>query len=659
MGKSRKLVSTLVIAAISITVSAAVKLPVIFQSNMVLQRDKVVAIWGFGDVGEKAAIIFKDQTYTSVTGNDGKWLIQLPVQKAGGPYDILVKGKTNSVELKNVLFGDVWICGGQSNMQFTLDQIGYIPKDTVAIGKSDIRIFTASVDMDYVPKDDLLGGTWVEASAASIKYFSATAYFFGKFLYDSLNVPIGLVSDNLGATSIETWMSPEALSKFPQFDNFYKEYLATGKSFKEVTEAFERIKTDWEANYYWKGQGIEKKWYLPETDISDWKTMEIPSWWEDEGLSDFDGAVWFRKTFDLPKDFTDESYPLYLNQIDDYDMVWVNGQKVGESFGNQNWRNYSIPANILKPEGNTIVVRVFDAGGKGGMYSNAIWGNKILLGKWLYKTDDKIDASKFPEPHVVNVSPFSTPVVLYNGNIAPISSLAIKGFIWYQGESNASRAEEYRELFPAFINDWRAHFNQGDLPFLFVQLANYMQEVTVPQESSWAELRDAQAEALKLPNTGMACIIDIGEAFDIHPKNKMDVGKRLGLAAMQVAYNRDIVCKGPTYKSLEIKDDKIIIQYEKNTDNLLTKDKYGYIKGFAIAGNDKKFYWARAYIKDNKVYVYCDDVKNPVAVRYAWSDNPGPIDLYNKSGLPAVPFRTDNWPLSTSGKVFSENPWEF
>jgi len=659
MGINKKIIGTLLIAAISITTSAAIKLPVIFQSNMVLQRDKVVDIWGFGNAGEKAVISFKGQAFNAVTEKDGKWLIQLPAQKAGGPYDIIVKGKTNTIELRNVLFGDVWICGGQSNMQLTLDQIGYIPKDTAAISHSDIRIFTASIDMDYVPKDDLKGGTWKEASAESIRYFSATAYFFGKFLRDSINVPIGLISDNLGATTVETWMSAEALSKFPQFSNYYKEYLEPAKSFKEVTEAFEKIKPDWQTNYYWKGQGLDKKWYLPETDISDWKTMEVPSWWEDNGLADFDGAIWFRKTFDRPKDFAGDSLPLYLNQIDDYDMVWVNGHKVGEGYGNQNWRNYKIPANILKAQENVIIIRVFDAGGKGGMYSNAIWGNKILLGKWFYKPDDKIDAEKFPKPHVVNVSPFSTPAVLYNGNIAPITSLAIKGFIWYQGESNASRAKEYRDLFPALIYDWRAHFKQGDLPFLFVQLANYMQEVSEPKESSWAELRDAQAAALKLPNTGMACTIDIGDANDIHPKNKMEVGNRLGVAALKVAYNQDLVSKGPTYESMAIKDEVVLIKYEKGTDNLIAKDKYGYIKGFAIAGNDKKFFWAKAFIKDNKVYVSCNEVTNPVAVRYAWSDNPGTIDLYNKSGLPAVPFRTDNWPLSTSEKVFSENPWEF
>ena len=654
----KKLFLLIVISIATVNVFAAIRLPVIFKSSMVLQRDKEVKVWGFGDAAEKVEVNFKGQLYNTVTGKDGKWSVKLAAQTAGGPYNITFKGKANTVELTNILFGDVWICGGQSNMQYTLDQIGYSPTDTAAARNEKLRIFTVSIGMDYVPTDDLSGGTWNVASAEAIKYFSATAYFFGKFLSDSLQVPIGLISDNLGATSVETWMSAEALSTFPQFNSFYKTYLAPAKSFKEITAAFEKNKPEWQAKYYLKGQGIENKWYLPETNVADWKTMEIPAWWEDKGLADFDGAVWFRKTFDLPQNFKEEAFRLALNQIDDYDMVWVNGQKVGEGYGNQSWRNYSVPANILKPKDNVIVARVFDAGGKGGMYSNAIWGNPILLGQWLYKADDKIDAATFPKPVVVNASPFSTPAILYNANIAPITSLAIKGFIWYQGESNAPRASEYKELFPAFINDWRKQFKQGDLPFLFVQLANYMNEVATPQQSDWAELRDAQAAALQLPNTGMATIIDIGEAGDIHPKNKWDVGRRLAQAALRVAYKKDVVSSGPTYKSMEVNNGTITLYFAKTTGKLVTKDKYGYVHGFAVAGIDNIFYWAKASIKDNTVIVTCDEVKNPLAVRYAWSDNPGVIDLYNAEGLPAVPFRTDSLPLKTAGKVYSDNPWE-
>ena len=654
-----KIAMFLIISCLSLSAHATIKLPVIFQSNMVLQRDKEISIWGFGDPGEKVDININENIYKAITGKDGKWMIKLSPQAAGGPYNILVKGKDNSIELKNILFGDVWICGGQSNMQFTVRETGISLKDSLAYKNKNIRIFTASIGMDYVPAKDLSGGTWQEVNAETIKNFTAVGYFFGKLLNDSIHIPIGLISDNLGATSVETWMSAQALSTFPQFKNYYKEYLQPQKSFAEITADFTKMKPLWEKNYYLKGIGIEEKWYLPETDISDWKTMEIPSWWEDKGLANFDGAVWFRKSFDLPENFNSDNLRLALNQIDDYDLVWINGEKVGEGFGNLNWRNYSIPAKILKPKNNIIVVRVFDAGGKGGMYSNAIWGNSILLGNWFYKKGNQIDAATFTRPHVVNVSPFSTPAVLYNANIAPLINLAIKGVIWYQGEANAPRAEEYKKLFPAMIKDWRTKFNQGDFPFLFVQLANYMQESKSPQESDWAELRDAQKAALQLPNTAMALAIDIGEADDIHPKNKMEVGHRLGLAALKVAYQKDIISQGPTYDRMEIRKDSVIIHYKKNTDNLITKDKYGYIRGFEIAGKDNKFHWAKAFIKNNKVLIISTNVPKPVSVRYAWSDNPGKTDLYNVSGLPAVPFRTDTLPFKTAGKVFSENPWDY
>ncbi len=651
------LVAVLFLSSMAYATYATVKLPVIFQSNMVLQRDKEVSIWGYGEANENVTVLFKGAVYKTITDNTKKWSVKLPAQQAGGPFDIVIKGKQNTVSLQNILFGDVWVCGGQSNMQYTIAQIGYKPTED-DIKQRQIRVFNATIDVDYIPKEDLTGGTWSEVSETTLPNYSATAFFFGKSLHDSLQVPIGLLSVNLGATAIETWMSAKALEEFPQFQEYYKAYLAPAKSKETINKEFEKIKSSWETKHYLKGNGLKQKWYLPETDVSDWKTMNIPAWWQDKGEENFNGAVWFRKTFDLPENHQGDTFHLVLNQIDDYDITWVNGHKVGESYGNLNWRYYSVPKNILKPTGNVIVVRVFDIGGKGGIYSNAIWGNPIVLGDWLYKKDYKINAEKFPKPHVVNISPFVSPSVLYNANISPITSLKIKGFIWYQGESNANRAEEYRALFPALIKDWRNSFKQGNLPFLFVQLANYQAEDVQPSESDWAELRDAQSSVLNMANTGMATAIDIGEAHDIHPRNKMDVGKRLGMGALRVAYNRNIVSQGPTYKSKEIKGDSIIIHYQDGTNQLVSKNKYGYVSGFAIAGSDNKFYWAKAYIKDNKVVVYSNQVKNPINVRYNWTNNPGVTDLYNAQDFPALPFKTDNLPYQTSGAKYSTEPWK-
>ncbi|HVU58944.1 MAG TPA: sialate O-acetylesterase [Puia sp.] len=629
---------------------ADVRLPKIFGDDMVLQRDKPCAIWGMADKKEKISVTIEGVAYATVAGNDGKWKVILPAHAAGGPYQLSIKGK-NTVLLNNVLFGDVWVCGGQSNMQFRVSELAYKETDSVHDNNSRIRIFTAGLGLDYVPQDTLTGGQWKVASVASIQSFSAVAWFFGRYVQEHTGVPVGLISDNLGATSVEEWMSPEALHAFPQFEVYYREYLAGGQSFSTMTKAFEKMKPEWEKNYYKKDDpGFEQQWYLPGTDTSGWKTMELPGYWEDKGLADYNGSVWFRRSFDVPVGYKKEGMWVGIGQVDDYDITYVNGHKVGESFGNQNYRNYFVPDSLLKPAGNTVVVRVFDAGGKGGIYTqfwSPQWG-----GKWQYKPGIKIDAAHFVKPHVVNAYLFGTPSILYNGCIAPITQLAIKGVIWYQGEGNAGRAEEYRQLFPAMITDWRKQFGQGNFPFLFVQLANYYPEATVPGGSTWAELREAQEMTLKLPNTGVATAIDIGDANDIHPKNKMDVGRRLGIAAMKVAYGQDSVHVSPMYDHMENRGDSIAVFFSGGAEELVTHNKYGYVSGFSIAGADSVFHWARAYIKGNGVVVYSPDVRHPVAVRYAWADNPGQLDLYNRSGLPALPFRTDDWPGVTAGKQF-------
>ncbi len=372
--------------------------------------------------------------------------------------------------------------------------------------------------------------------------------------------------------------------------------------------------------------------------------MSLPCYWEDNGLPDFDGSVWFEKKFDLPANFNEKNYLINLGKADDYCMAWVNGHKIGESYGNQNTASFLVPDSFLIKKGNELVVRVFDAGGLGGLY-NMFW-DPTFSGLWKYKPGRKITASEFLKPLVVN---------LFNANIAPLTNLTIKGFIWYQGESNTDRAKEYQSLFPAFIKDWRNHFKQGDLPFLFVQLASFKKEPLIPVESKWAELREAQAKALYLPNTGMATAIDIGDALDIHPGNKHDVGKRLGLAALKVAYGVNTVQTSPMCQSFTFSGDSILLHFEKGQE-IVTKDKQGNIRGFAIAGADKIFHWAKAMIRNNSVIVYHPLLKSPVAVRYAWADNPGSLDLYNAQNQPVLPFRTDNWKEITNDVYFRLNP---
>ncbi|MEQ9423494.1 MAG: sialate O-acetylesterase [Cyclobacteriaceae bacterium] len=635
---------------------ADVTLAKIFGDNMVLQRDTVVTLWGWADPNEKIKISIGVNQYKAKAEKDGSWTIKIGPFQAGGPYELTVKGK-NEIKLNGVLFGEVWLCGGQSNMQFTLRMLGKNVAAIEGVNNDQIRLFQPELDLDYLPKKDLKSGYWRMATTQTVPDFSATAFFFGKYLYDSLKVPIGLVSINLGATSIETWMSTRSLKPFPQFKELVDEIENRNKNFEQLDKELQTFRESWDEAYYMKGPGFDQKWFLPQTDTTDWKSITIPNFWEYEGL-DHDGAVWFRKKFDLPPNYKADSFQINLNQIDDYDITWVNGVKVGETFGNRNWRNYSVPTNILKPTDNDLVVRVFDIGGLGGLHTSAFWGNPILLGEWKYKAGLKIDTATFPIPDVPNGSIFSYPSLLYNGNIAPVTSFAIKGAIWYQGESNASRAEEYSKLLPAMIRNWRTEWGYN-FPFLIVQLANYGMESKTPVGSDWAELRQAQHEALIEPNVFLATAIDIGEADDIHPKNKEEVGRRLGLGALKFAYGRDIAAQSPAYDQMIVNNNEVILEFKQVGNGLITDDKFAYIRGFQIAGADQKFYWAKAELKENTVVVSSKKVKNPVAVRYAWADNPGPLDLYSSEGLPVLPFRTDNWPLKTAGKVYVNSPHQF
>lgn len=622
----------------------SVRLPLLISDGMVLQRETDVKIWGWADADEKITLNFNGKTYNTTADSDGKWAVMISTPKAGGPYEMEINA-SNRITLKNILTGDLWICSGQSNMDLPMERVKDRYPDVIANSDNPaIRRFFVSKKYDFnEPQEDLQSGSWDSANPQTILRFTATGYFFAKSLYEKYKVPIGLIHASVGGTPAQAWISKDALKAFP-------EYLETAKIFKDnsyinqITSKENNISDKWYNQLQQNDKGMaagEKPWFDPTYDASDWATMNIPGYWADGDLGPVNGVVWFRKEIDIPESMTDKPARLFLGRIVDSDRTYVNGKFVGSVSYQYPPRKYDIPADLLKPGRNIITIRVVNNIGRGGFildkpYQLSTEDQAIdLKGPWQYKS------GAIMEPLQPKTFIEWQPLGLYNAMIAPLQNYTIKGVIWYQGESNTGKPREYKKLFPALIADWRQKWNQGDFPFLYVQLANFMQAKNEPSESNWAELRQAQLKTLKVPNTAMAVAIDIGEWNDIHPLNKEDVGKRLALAAQKVAYgDNQVVYSGPIYQSMEIEDNKIILTFSSIGGGLVAKDN-GELKYFAIAGDDKKFVWAKAKIEGNKIIVWNDKISSPAAVRYAWADNPEGANLYNAEGLPASPFETD------------------
>lgn len=629
---------------ISETGFCEVRLPKLISDGMVLQRDAKVKIWGWASPDEKVTINFNGKKYNTTTDKNGKWIVALSKMKAGGPYGMEINA-INNITIKDILIGDVWVCSGQSNMVLPMKRVEDLYGDEIAHAENQfIRHFFVPERYDFnAPREDLVSGKWESVNPENILRFTATGYFFAKSLYEKYHVPIGLINASVGGTPAEAWMSEDALKDFPVS-------LETAKKFKDSAFVNKIIREDRAASDTWYSslkqldrgyEEAEKPWYSAGYDASAWDTMQLPAYWEDEGLEGVDGVVWFRKEIDVPASMAGKPARLLMGRIVDGDSVYVNGIFVGTVSYQYPPRKYSVPENLLKAGKNIIVVRVINNIGPGGFVKDKpyklIAGDQVidLKGKWQYRLGAKMDP--LPGQTFVQYKPSG----LYNGMIAPLLNYRIKGVIWYQGESDTGRPIEYRKMFPTLINNWRQKWNEGKFPFLFVQLPNFMETKDEPSESNWALLREAQLTTLAVPNTGMAVAIDIGEWNDIHPLNKEDVGNRLALAARKVAYGeKNVVYSGPIYKCMKIKGNKIIVTFTNTGSGLIVKGG-GELKHFAICGADKKFVWAKARIEGNKIVVWNDNIFDPVVVRYAWADNPEGANLYNKEGLPASPFRTD------------------
>lgn len=619
----------------SLCVEAKIKLPALVSDGMVLQRNQKLNIWGKADANEKVEVKFLNKSYKTTADQNGNWKIVLPEQKAGGPYTMTI----NEITLKDILIGDVWLASGQSNMELPMRRLTPLYSNEIkSANNQNIRFFTVPQKYNFKsPQTELDGGKWEATNPQTILNFSGVVYFFAKDVSEKNKVPVGIIHSSLGGSPIQAWMDENSLKKYP-------EYLEEAKKWQnddliKSTESSEQaLSKAWYAELDQSDLGLNQHWENFDLNDSDWKTMKIPGSWEDKEGS-FEGSVWFRKEITLTKNQAGKAAFLNLGRIKDADVTYINGTKVGNVTYEYPPRWYDVPAGVLKEGKNVIAVRVSNGSGKGQFiadkpYYLEIDGQKIdLKSEWKYKIGAKME----------KMAPGQTfirwkPTGLYNAMINPLINYNITGTIWYQGESNTGKPKEYGDLLTTMITDWRNKFNNKEMPFITVQLANFMESKAQPIESNWAELRDQQRKvSLQVPNAGLAVIIDVGEWNDIHPLDKKTVGDRLALQAMKLAYGKNIVADGPVYQSIKVDGNKIVLTFKKGTDDFASVEE---LKGFAIKNADGNWSWAKAKIEGKTIVVWNDSVTNPVAVRYDWADNPDG-NLKNKTGLPASPFTTE------------------
>jgi sialate O-acetylesterase len=661
-----QIVVLLLMAAITCTAEPTRPLlATVFGDHAVLQRDRAVALWGWGRAGSSVGVrlqggdLVAPLTATATVAADGRWLARLPAHPAGGPYELVVSDGPDSITLKDILLGDVWLCSGQSNMEFQVNGAKDAAAEKAAATFPMIRQLAMPRLIAGEPQATA-SAKWVVCTPDSVGMFTAVGFFFGRRLHQDLAVPIGLVNSSYGGTKAECWTSAEALAVLPPYADaatrfhtlyaaFREQSVTTGKDYDTLVRAWYRENDPGSA-------GEVAAWADPTLDMSNgWSEVQLPAKLKQDKAvpADFTGTIWLRRDVDVPEGAAGKPGMLNLIRVKDMNAAWINGVSIGDS-ESVNWlRKQRVPATLLKPGRNTVAIRLVCLEGECGLTGRpedlmlTPEGQQPLplAGTWKVRLGTSFAAAK---PMPVRFDRVTGATSLYNGMIAPLLPMTLAGAIWYQGESDTSTAFHYRTLLPAMIRDWRSRFGQDDLPFLIVQLANHMGRGTRPETSAWAEMREAQAmTARDVPGCGLAVAIDVGEANDIHPKNKQEVGRRLALVAEAQVHHMPVACSGPRYRSLA-EDGTAIRLVMDEAQGLTTSDGKDPI-GFAIAGKDRRFVWATARIDGTTLVVSASEVAEPVAVRYAWGNNPA-CNLTNASGLPASPFRTDDWPGVTAPK---------
>lgn len=645
--------------------------PAIFSDNMVLQQKMKAPFWGKATPGKTVVIQASwGQKAKTIVQDDSLWSAKLQTPKAGGPYQIKIKIGDSSFTFKNVLVGEVWICSGQSNMEMPME--GWPPKDTIFGAQNEIkngqnfniRFFSVTRAYSNKPQFDCTG-QWLVSSPEAVAKFSATGFFFGKKLADELKIPIGLINTSWGGTAVESWMSKKYLQLFKDYETLLKKLDESDLEIKKLYDWLERYPVidlnGKDAANKWEGHNFnDADCSAASYNDSKWKEMTLPTIWESTELGNFDGVVWFRKKIEIPKSWLHKDLVVELGPIDDMDATFVNGKKVGAYEIDGHWqteRIYDVPKELVNDSILTIAVRVIDNQGGGGIYGIKEKLNihlkdgteKVsLIGNWKYLPVAEYRSGKFFVFGSANEEFYTRPVItvdlsaytattLYNAMIAPLIPYSIKGAIWYQGESNTGQPEMYKQLFPKMIENWRTDWKEGIFPFYFAQISPFKYDDNTESQ----RLREAQLFSLAFPKTGMAVTLDIGNPDNIHPGNKKDVGERLAFWALAKDYHKKVFYSGPLYKSKKVSNGKITLSFEHADGGLYIKEINGE-SNFLIAGEDKQFKKANVKVEGNQLVLSNPEIKNPVAIRYAWS-NAEEATFFNKKNLPASSFRTDEW----------------
>jgi len=629
----------LVIASLPSTSFADVKLPRLIADGLIIQRDAPIRIWGWADEGEQVQVTLGDKTQRVVT-QQGIWQAHFKALPANTQVSIDIQGK-NHLRVNNVVAGDVWVASGQSNMETNIKRVAPRYPDLIANTQLPlIREFRVPVAYSFKgPQTDFTQGEWKTATPQNLAEFSAVGFFFARSLYAQLNIPIGIIVIAVGGSPAEAWMSPAALKAYPHYLAAYQKF--TDEAVLNTTLAQDKTRVDnWFQTLNAQDLGLQAKpaWSSDAVSSAQWPKLVVPGMWHEQGIDFKNGVAWLKKTIQLTSQQAQQAATLWLGALVDADQVYLNGEQIGQTGYRYPPRIYSLKPGSLKAGANTITIRLTSTSEDPGFVPDKRYALQLaneqvdLSGEWHYQIGYR--AGGYPSTTTLHYQPAS----LFNAKLAPLLTIPFKGVLWYQGESNTQRAEEYEHLFADLIRDWRQQFARPNLPFLFVQLPNFNAPQPTPGESQWAQTREAQRQALTLPHTSMAVAIDVGEWNDIHPLHKQPVGERLARLALKNVYgNKKIIAQSPLPVAAKAHKNQVVIKFAKANQplHLCSGEQLNH---FALAGADKHFVWTRATLHKNTVILSDAPISAPKFVRYAWADNPQGANLCGAEDLPATPF---------------------